>query len=141
MYKFKQSKENARWVELYENSRIISLKQCYKNINDIKWSVDKIWREEAGIYSGSSEYKILTYNKRTYTAGFLNYNPENGIQYLTVYTAFNKYDIAYQILDLAAFIKFYNIDKKDNMDFLENPPLIDEKYEYKRYLKLHNRIF
>jgi len=113
--KFKLSKENKRWLDLYNNSELTSLNYAYKepsfykrkswdniceNLKDLtlRFGLDNTW-----------DAKILNYNPMTYTAAFLFRDTNKGVEYLKVYTAWNTYEIAIKIFDLETFLKKYNL--------------------------------
>ena len=68
MYKFKQSKENARWLRLYENSEIYSLGQIYNSYSYHKHRVYENIRNSYINYDATDMLKILTYTKTIFTA-------------------------------------------------------------------------
>ena len=67
-YKFKQSKENARWLKLYEESEIYSLKQAYNSCSSQKVEAFKKVRDNYINYNATDCLKILTYNIVGFTA-------------------------------------------------------------------------
>ena len=134
--KFKQSKENARWIELFKKSNLFGLGQCYENASKQKKAAWAEIKQNAQNY-GTGWPKILTYNAYGFSAGFCYHNIKNGVNYLKVLTPFNVYDIAVEIYNFEQFAACYDLNENDKSFLNLYLELGGESLEidFKKYIK------
>lgn len=93
MYKKLNPKSNLarKLITQYNNSKYYSLSYCYNRCSRSKEVSEMYIEDEQSQYNGY-DYRILSYNRNMFTAGF-RYNTLEGI-ILRVYTHLHIYEIS-----------------------------------------------
>lgn len=90
----KNTQRAANICHSYDNARIISLTEAYKNPSISKQRAYSVCIKKM-LEMGGFGLRIMGYNSCFFTVGWLYTDPKTGVIMLNVETAYNSYQIEY----------------------------------------------